>query len=148
MHCMNTKAEFSSVKTSGTNHNTARIKILITSNYALWHIINDMGPETVSFGNCLLKRCHTSDDINLRQHRCETLKSGVMVWLLLWISMYMEVISRSLFRVRLIIAGSVWGTKYNYRNYHHDSLSPALYLKLLILTKILQRLVSKFRNRN
>jgi len=80
---MNTNAEFYSVKTSGTSHNTVRIKILSMSNYELWHIINDMGPETISFGKCLLTRRHIPEDINPYQHHCETLKSGIILWLLL-----------------------------------------------------------------
>lgn len=35
MQCMSKNAEFSSVKTGGTSHNTVRVKILITSNYEL-----------------------------------------------------------------------------------------------------------------
>ena len=103
MYCMSTNAEFSSVETSGTSHDTLHIKILITSNYALWHIINITGSEVISLGKCLLTRRHIPEDINHQRH-CETLKSGIMLWLLLWISTYMEVIIRSLFRVRLIIA--------------------------------------------
>ena len=110
MHCMNTNAEFSSVKTSETSKNTVRIKILITSNYELWHIINDIGPETTSFGICLLTRYHIPEDINLHQHHCETPNLALCCECYYeLVCTYMEVISHSLFRERLIIAGSVWG---------------------------------------
>jgi len=38
-----------------------------------------MGPETISFGKCLLRWCHIPENIKLHQHRCETLKSGIMM---------------------------------------------------------------------
>jgi len=75
MPCMSTKAEFSSVKTSGASHNTVRIKILITSNYEL----QILSVICVSFGKCLLTRRHIPEDINLNQRYCETLKYGIML---------------------------------------------------------------------